>query len=429
MDNNSIIELLKKELVVAMGCTEPACAALVGNKLTELLGGPPSCVTVSASRDMVKNAMGVGIPNCEERGLLAAVCLGVFSKNPVKDLSILSIVTTEQKLEATRLAKTSKLNLVTDVPSLYIRAAAELNGHRASCAISQKHTLFTELMLDERSLLPETSPFLTRAEISNDDANLLQILELDDILKFAHGVDKKDVDFVLDAAKTNFKLAEYSVQHRCGLGVAYAALADLPRPPKNLGEAFTCAAAYASAASDARMSGSPQPVVINSGSGNQGITCTVPIFVLAKFLKSSEESLIKALVISELVGLMITARKDRLSALCGVFTAAMGAGCGMVFLLDGGLHEMNLVIRSMVANLSGIVCDGAKTSCALKVYSTVQSACLSVRMAINNCAPDRSCGIVGNNAQESIQNLMLMCHEGMIETDKVVMSIMLDKQL
>lgn len=425
MLNDQIVALLKKEMVVAMGCTEPAASALAGSKATELLGAIPTRVTVFASRDMIKNAMAVGIPNCEERGILTAVCLGVFSKNAQKDLSILAQVTQEQRECAAKLVKASALELAEDVPPVYVRVEAEGGGHKASCTVSYEHDHFTEMSCDGAALLYQSQERDGKGDA--EDA-LLGSLSLQDVLDFVKTVDKADVAFVLEGAKTNYALARHSLEHGYGLKVANTVLADMPKEPSTIQEAYTYAAAYAAAGSDARMSGCPMPVVINSGSGNQGITCTVPVYILANYLHSSPDKLLEALCLSELVGLLITARKDRLSALCGAFTAAMGAGCGMVYLMDGGIDEMNLVIRTMVGNLSGIVCDGAKTSCALKIYSCVEAATLAVRMAFNGEAPGRESGIIGANAMESIDNLMNISHNGMVSTDKVILSIMLNKQ-
>lgn len=423
MLNDQIVALLKKEMVVAMGCTEPAASALAGRKATELLGCIPSWVTVYASRDMIKNAMAVGIPNCEERGILTAVALGVFSQSVKKDLSILSHVTLEQRQNAVELLKVSVLKLAEDVPPVYVRVEAEGGGHRASCTVSIEHDQFTEMSRDGVSLLKKN----LELESSGARDALVASLSLQDALYFVKRVDKEEIAFVLEGAKTNYALACYSLEHGYGLEVGSTVLADMPQEPSSIQEAYVYAAAYAAAASDARMSGCPMPVVINSGSGNQGITCTVPVYILARYLQSPLDKLLEALCLSELLGLMITARKDRLSALCGAFTAAMGAGCGIAYLMGGGIDEMNMIIRTMVANLSGIICDGAKDSCALKIYSCVEAATLAVRMAFHGNAPGRESGITGANAMESIDNLMYVSHNGMVSTDKVILSIMLNK--
>lgn len=422
----SIIQVLKNEMLVAMGCTEPAAAALAGNKAVELLGLPPERLTVYASPEMIKNAMSVGIPNCEERGLLFAVCLGACSDNGAAGLSILSRMRPGQSDEAVALAKKSRLELAEGVDPVYVRVAAEGGGHSASAVVSEKHDHFSELIRDGRSVAPEFQKGAGPA--ADEDFSFLERMEIKDVLNFIAEVDVKDVAFVLDMARTNLDLARYSIREHCGLRIAETVLEGFPEQSTNLHEAMTKAAAYASAGSDARMSGCARAVVINSGSGNQGITCTVPLLVLAEYLASSDAQQIKALCISELVGLLITARKGRLSALCGVLTAAIGAGCGMVHLMGGGLREMNLLVRNMVSNLSGMICDGAKNSCALKIYSSVEAAGLAARMAFKGQAPGAESGIVGADASESIDALMKLSHEGMADTNAAILAMMLDKQ-
>lgn len=426
MNSEKTIQLLKKEMVVAMGCTEPAASALAGNKARQLLGCMPERVVAYASRDMVKNTMAVGIPNCSDRGLLTAVCLGVCSESGIHDLSILSDVNDAQRAAAAELLARSQLELVENVPPVYVKVVAYAGENKASCTVSLEHDHFSEMTVNDRVLLREEIQADSRAE--DDLAKYAETLTLEEILKFAHDVNPEDVAFVLDAAKTNLDLADYSLKHDYGLKIASTVLADIPQTPTTLSEAMTLACAYAAAGSDARMSGCPRAVVINSGSGNQGITCTVPLLILGQYLGCRRETLLQALCISELVGLMITAKKDRLSALCGAFTAAMGTGCGMIHLMNGGMEQMDLMVRTMVGNLSGIVCDGAKNSCALKIYSSLQATCLAVRMAFKGEAPGKESGIIGSNAMESIDNLMNMCHEGMVKTDHTILSIMLDKQ-
>ena len=423
-DNASIIGLLKKEMVTAMGCTEPAAAALAGSKARELLDCVPEKLTVYASRDMIKNAMAVGIPNCEERGILTAVCLGVFSECRVKDLSILSAVTDAQRSNAAKLSTASRLELAEGTDPVYVKVEATAGEHKSVCVISGEHDRISDMQKDGNHIQITAQP---GCQVGDEVSNILNSMSLADVIDFVTDADMGELRFVMESAETNYALAKHSVETGYGLHVANALLEDMPARPGTLHEAMTFATAYAAAGSDARMSGCPKAVVINSGSGNQGITCTVPVLMLGRYMNCNDDKIIEALCISELVGLMITARKDRLSALCGAFTAAMGAGCGMIWLMGGSLNEMNLVIRTMVGDLSGIVCDGAKTSCALKICSSLQAACLAVRLAMRGNAPGRESGIIGGDAMESIDNLMTMSHDGMVDTDKVILSIMLNK--
>lgn len=426
MEMQKYVAFLKQEMVVAMGCTEPAAAALAGGKAAELLGCPPESVRIEASRDMIKNAMGVSIPNCSLRGIQAAVCLGACGGNPESGLSILSVVTERQQAAAAALTGNTVLELAEQVPPVYIKVTLRGGGHCASCTVSDQHDRFVSLIRDEEELLEQVAE---EAEGSGNGCLLKEDeLTVPEILRFARRVPLEEVSFVLTGAKINLALASYSVEHEYGLTVGKAILGDRPEPPRTFSEAVHQAAGLAAAASDARMSGCAREVVINSGSGNQGITCSVPVLRVGEFLNVSEEALTRALCVSQLVALSLTLRKGRLSALCGAFTAAIGTSCGFVYLLDGGRDEMDMAIRTMVANLTGIICDGAKQTCALKIFSCVEAAGLSCQLAFHGQAPGRGNGIVGSDCAETIDHLSRISHEGMTVTDRTILSIMLDRQ-
>ncbi|MCR4676552.1 MAG: L-serine ammonia-lyase, iron-sulfur-dependent, subunit alpha, partial [Sphaerochaetaceae bacterium] len=184
----------------------------------------------------------------------------------------------------------------------------------------------------------------------------------------------------------------------------------------------------AAAGSDARMSGCSMPVIINSGSGNQGLTVTLPLYVLSSYLKTGEEKLLRSVCISELIGLALTARKNRLSALCGAFTAAIGTACGYVYLLGGSTVQMERAVNNMIGNLTGIICDGAKTTCALKIYSCLQAAATSTELALKDFAPGKESGILGDDGKQSIDYLSRVSTEGMENIDSTVLAIMMGKQ-
>ena len=427
----TLVDLLKKEMVPAMGCTEPAASALAGAKARELLEEKVEHATVYASRDMVKNAMGVGLPNCELKGILAAVALGICGGDTKKSLSILSEITDKQKEEAAKIEAT--LVLVDKVPPLYVSVKVQGNDHEAVATISGEHDRFSHLEKDKEVLVdlplePETAQ--KNSEEKNSDRDFLKTLKLDDIIAFANEVEINDVSFIEKAIKINLDIARQAIKGNYGLQVGKTTLAATElenEAPKSLSEAFDVAASYASAGSDARMSGCSMPVVINSGSGNQGLTVTVPVYIVGKYLKVPEEKVIRAVCVSQLVGLALTARKNRLSALCGAFTASIGTACAYVYLLDGDRQTMDRAVNTMVGNLTGIICDGAKNTCALKIYSCLQASALSVKLAVKGFAPGSESGIVGSDSLESMVHLSRISCEGMEQTDKTIMSIMLDK--
>lgn len=424
MDRNAFLNLLKKEMMPAMGCTEPAAAALCGAKAHELLGaGELESLRINASRDMVKNAMGVGIPSSPLKGLGVAVALGYAVGSTKDGLSILSALTNGQVEEAKGIK--TELSMVHDVPPLYVSVTAKsVDGRECTAAISGEHDRFCLLEKNGEVLL---SLPLDPSEGSAADEDILRELTFEEVMEFADTVDVGELSFVRDAIRTNYEIADFSIEGNFGLEVGKTMLEGIREPLTSLKDAFSKGAALAAAGSDARMSGCPMPVIINSGSGNQGITVTVPVKVVADYLACTEERAIRAVCISEIVGLILTAKKNRLSALCGVFTAAIGTACAWVYLLGGDSRMMNMAINTMVGNLSGIICDGAKSTCALKIYSSLECASMSVRLALKGLSPGSESGIVGGKISETIENLSRLCNEGMKATDETVMSIMINK--
>ncbi|MFA6681431.1 MAG: L-serine ammonia-lyase, iron-sulfur-dependent, subunit alpha [Sphaerochaeta sp.] len=423
---DKFLELLIKEMRPAMGCTEPAASALAGARAGELLGAIPTSVEVVTSRDMVKNAMGVGLPNCSLKGIQAAVALGVCGGPVEAGLSILSEIGEEQLLLAKNLAVS--LSISPTVPSLYIQVTARKGENSAVAVISGEHDRFSFLQKDGEILL--SLPVDNCSSILEEsDEDVIGRATLAELFAYADSAPEQAISLCLNAKDTNLAIAEHAVRNEYGLSVGRIASESLNMEPKSLSEAFSLGSALAAAASDARMAGCPLPVIINSGSGNQGITLTVPLAVVASYLKKSDEALGKALVLSELVGLSLTARKNRLSALCGAFTAAIGTACGLVYLLDGDLEIMDRAINTMIGNLTGIICDGAKMTCSLKIYSCVEAANLACKLAFRGYSPGNESGIVGRSSLESMDFLSRISREGMEETDRTILSIMLGKQL
>lgn len=423
MENLRFVDLLNKELVIAMGCTEPAASALAGARAKELLEGEVTKISVETSRDMVKNAMGVGIPNCENKGIQVAVSLGVAIGNIENGLGILSDLSDENLQKA--LTYKVDLTMVEEVPPLYIKVILENDKHSSVAIVSGNHSYFSYLKQDDNVLVDEP---LINTNNKNNDSTFMADVSLDEIISFSKELPKETSDLLISAATTNLAIAKHALTKEYGLAVGKHTYERLNDPPTSLDEALSLGATLAASASDARMAGSSFPVVINSGSGNQGITITLPIYTLAKYLKKSDSELASALCIGELVGLCLTEKKDRLSALCGAFTAAIGTACGMVSLLDGSIEEMNKAINIMIANLTGIICDGAKNTCSLKIYSCVQSADLALTLAMKGNAPSEESGIVGMDCGHSIDYLSRISHEGMQQTDKTILNIMMEKQ-
>ncbi len=418
-DTPQFYHLLTRELMIAMGCTEPAAAALAGAKARELLPEEPLRDEVDASRDMVKNALGVGLPNCDLMGIQAAVALGAASKEVSKGLAILSEIDEEQQKRA--LEMEISLSLVEDVPPVFIRVEAIGPNHTSRVVISGEHTRFAHLQLDEEVLL--SLPLEVKEERNKE---IIEELSLSEIAAVCETIDEDEFHFVLEGAHTNYQIATVGREIGYGLEVGKTMGENLPQEATTLEEAYRLGSVYAAAASDARMAGLPLPVVINSGSGNQGITISLPLLVMGSYLKVSNEHLIKSLALSHLVALVLTAKKRRLSPLCGAFTAAIGTACGLTYLQGGDVDALERSVNNMVGDLTGIICDGAKGSCALKIFSSVESAGMSSRLALKGKAPTPLSGIVGKDALQSFANLKVLSHEGMEQTDRTILSIMMN---
>ncbi|OQA42084.1 MAG: Serine dehydratase alpha chain [Spirochaetes bacterium ADurb.Bin315] len=411
---------------VAMGCTEPAAAALCAAKASELLGENPVRLHVSASGEMLKNAMGVGIPNTALKGLKAAVALGAAIADIQDGLNILSTI--DEAVISKAEGFPVSLTIVKDVPSLYIQVEADGVHHSSRATISGEHERFSELVKDEEVLLslPLDGCSATLEEV---DEVILSKSTLADILSWVEEAPPEAHALVLNALETNLSIARHSLESEYGLTVGKTIFTDCEKELQSLDQAFKRGSALAAAASDARMAGCPLPVVINSGSGNQGITLTVPLAPVAEYLSSSDEELARALLVGQLVGLSLTAHKSRLSALCGAFTAAIGTACSLVYLLGGSQKQMDMAFNTMVGNLTGIICDGAKGTCALKIYSCVEAAHLAVKLALKGVGADGKSGIVGMSSQESIDFLARLMKEGMGKTEETILSIMVGKEL
>jgi len=429
--NQELLGVLKKEMVEAMGCTEPAAAALAAAAAATVLrssfGLMPERITVAASRDMIKNSMSVGLPNASLKGLKAAVALGAIGGNPKDGLAVLAAITQETEYLARQFLEDGRVELIMrdEVPPVFIKVTTWTGGHEIVSLITHRHDRLESLNVDGEELIGKGE------EGRDEPADRADIFlkgypSFDQMVDFADSVALKDIDFLVDAALVNLRLSEHSLDEHYGIEVGRQSMTFVGERSAVM-DAMNTATAKAAAASDARMAGSALPVVINSGSGNQGITTTVPIIVLAQKIGASRESLSRALALSNIVAITITARKGRLSSLCGAFTAAIGTACGFVKLLGGGKNEINRAVNNMVGNLTGIICDGAKGTCALKIDSAVHAAALSSVMAMDSTSASAGGGIIGVDADASIDHLERIVCEGMDATDRTILDIMLMK--
>ena len=432
MTNPELLQLLRSEVIPAIGCTEPIAVALCTARAKELLGAEPDSITVHLSKNVYKNALAVGIPNTGMTGLPIAIALGATVGKSEYMLEVLRDATPEAvayaKAYMLRVPATIKVDY--EAPSLlYIHVEVSSNGQTAHATIMDEHTHFV------------TSP-ISNSEASNTQPSLkessplkgeLEEVNLRRVYDFAASVDTTELAFLLEGAEMNTAAAETSFadQYGHGLGRLLRAntLTATPEMEKLFGNTlFTKIISYTCGACDARMSGAMVQVMSNSGSGNQGISCSIPVYLYAKENNCTEEQTLRALALSNLTVIYIKQSLGRLSALCGCVVAATGSAAGITYLMGGTYDEITYAIKNMIANISGMICDGAKPGCALKVTSGVATAIFSAYLAMQHSYADSTEGIVEDDIDRTIRNLTRIGHDGMKVTDDLILDIMTHKQ-
>lgn len=420
-----IIELIQREVVPAIGCTEPVAVALCVAKATELLGKRPEKITLRLSGNILKNAMGVGIPGTGMIGLPIAIALGALIGKSEYQLEVLRDVNPEAVEEGKKYIDEKRIEILhcQDAPSnLHIEVTVESGEHSAEAVISEAHTNFTYLKKDDQVLLDKRE----KKEENKDDAKKEDIrLNFAMVYEFAMESPIDEIKFILHARDLNKAAALTALSGNYGhsLGATIKS-----RGMKYFGDTpVEHMISYTSAACDARMGGAAIPVMSNSGSGNQGITCTMPVVSFAEDIDASEEQLIRALTLSHLTSIYIKQSLGRLSALCGCVVASTGASSGITYLMGGTYNEVCAAIKNMIANLAGMICDGAKPSCSLKISSGVSTAMMSAMLAMNGKCVTSAEGIVSEDIDRTILNLTSIGREAMSETDKLVLNIMVNK--
>lgn len=419
-----IIELVKREVVPAIGCTEPAAVALAVAKATELLGETPAHISVGLSGNMLKNAMGVGIPGTGMIGLPIAIALGALVGKSEYGLEVLRDVT-PQWVERGRTyigEGRIEVHLIPETPSnLHIDVmVSDEKGNEAHTVISMAHTNFVELSKG-KEILFRSEP------VSADSTSEQHTVDLDmrTVWEFATESPLEEIDFILQARDLNKAASELGMSENYGH--------SLGQTVKNVGRIYFGDGRLAnmisatSAACDARMGGASIAVMSNSGSGNQGITATMPVVSFAEDCGASREQTARALMLSHLTSIYIKQSLGRLSALCGCVVASTGASSALVYLMGGGYPEVCATVKNMVANLTGMICDGAKPSCSMKISSGVSTAMMSAMLAMEGKCVSQAEGIIHDDVDQTIHNLTSIGKDAMTATDLHVLNIMTNK--
>ena len=422
-ERDFIIRLIKREVVPAIGCTEPIAVALCVSKAARLLGKEPEKIKVLLSANILKNAMGVGIPGTGMIGLPIAVALGALAGNPDYQLEVLKDITSDDVERGKQVIAENRINIQLKeniAEKLYIEVIMSAGPDETTAIISGGHTCFVYEARNGNVLLDERISAV--AEESEEDGSL----SLRKVYDFALTAPLEEIDFILDSARLNKAAAEASFKGDYGHSLGKSLRNDNER--RVMGDSvFTRILSYTSGACDARMAGAMIPVMSNSGSGNQGIAATLPVVVYAEENQKSREEMIRALVLSHLTVIYIKQSLGRLSALCGCVVAATGSSCGITYLMGGGYEEMTYAVKNMVANLTGMICDGAKPSCAMKLTSGVSTAVFSAMLAMEHKCVTAVEGIIENDVDRTIHNLTRIGAQGMNETDRLVLDIMTHK--
>lgn len=419
-----IISLIKREVVPAIGCTEPAAVSLAVAKATETLGEIPAHISVGLSGNMLKNAMGVGIPGTGMIGLPIAVALGALVGKSEYGLEVLRDVDSTWVERGKKYISEGRIeiHLVPDTPSnLYIdiEVSGE-NGENAHTVISGSHTNFIEISKGTE-ILHKTSSHNAATDNTTENEGDIR-LDMHTVWEFATETPLEEINFILKARDLNKAASQLGMKEKFGhsLGSIISRKGDLYFGTGLVSKMISAT----SAACDARMGGATIAVMSNSGSGNQGITATMPVVSFAEETGADEATLTRALTLSHLTSIYIKQNLGRLSALCGCVVASTGASSALVYLMGGSYEQVCSAVKNMVANLTGMICDGAKPSCSMKISSGVSTAMMSALLAKEGKCVSQTEGIVHDDVDKTIHNLTSIGKEAMTETDLHVLRIM-----
>lgn len=414
------LNILKHELVPALGCTEPIAIAYASAKACQILGTFPDSIEMSCSGNIIKNVKGVTVPNSGGlKGIDVAAILGAVGGNADRALEVLEGITPEH------IARTKELvaqhicscTLVEGVANLYITAKVIKDEHYAEVTIVNQHTNITRIVKDGEVLLDQ--PVEAEAEDAGIDKSTLTVK---DILEFADQVKMEDIEEVIGRQiQMNTAISQEGLDNNYGAQIGKTLMHVWGK------SVTTRACARAAAGSDARMGGCSMPVVINSGSGNQGMTVSLPVIAYAEEWEVSKQKLYRSLVVSNLIAIHQKYYIGSLSAYCGAVSAACGAGAGITYMYGGSYEQVSLTIINTLGNVGGIVCDGAKPSCAAKIASSVDAALMAFNLSIQNKSFLPGEGIIKGDVEETIKSMGYIGRVGMRATDTEILNIMIDR--
>ena len=422
---DKIIEILNANMVLATGCTEPGAIALTAAAAAEKLGETVETLDVIASGNIIKNAYSAGIPGTGLTGIEYAAAIGAIVAKPEKQLEVINGITAEQldTAKAMVAAKKVSLDLSKDPEKLYIEVIAKGNGHMTKAIVAKAHTNLCYLEKDGEVLMDTRSP---SAEGGKAGIDVREYLSVAKIHEFATTVDVEKLDIIKQSVEVNSIIAGEGMKNDYGLMIGKSMEKEIKQGIR----AYDCinySMMIAAAAADARMAGADFSVVTNSGSGNQGISSSVPAIAIAEYMGKNREEMLRAVTISSLMAIYIKAQFGKLSAFCGATVAASGTAAAITYMLGGGVKEMEYAVFNMVGNVTGMCCDGAKPDCALKIATCVNAAWQAALLAMKGIRVQSNEGIVDEDVDKTIANFCLLGNEGSVELDRLMLNIMLEK--
>ncbi|MCY6957762.1 L-cysteine desulfidase family protein [Clostridium brassicae] len=423
------IKLINKEVIPAIGCTEPIAVAYAAAKARKTLNKKPEIIDVFVSGNMLKNGMGVGVPGTGMVGLDIAAATGALGGTADAVLEVLKSITQKDVIEGKRMMKEGRVNVKVkeNVADLYIEVICRNGNDNARVIIEDTHINIVLVELNNKVLFKKDNEKSSVKKVALEENDDEVYLSVDSIYDFAVNAPLEDIKFIREKDKLNEEISKEGLSNDYGLKVGKTIdkyidkglLAD---------DIIISAIKRTSGGADARMAGCMMSVMSNSGSGNQGITASMPVIAVGEKLGASEEKITRALALSNLMAIHIHNYLSRLAALCGVVVAGTAASCGITYLLDGNIDAIKRAINNMLGNITGLVCDGAKTSCALKVSTAVNAAVISAMLAIENIGISEKEGIIDKNVENTIRNVGNIGSYGMKQTDKMMLDIMVAKQ-
>ncbi|MEH7502587.1 L-serine ammonia-lyase, iron-sulfur-dependent, subunit alpha [Neobacillus drentensis] len=424
MGKHKILTILEKELVVSLGCTEPVAIALAAAKAKSYALGQIAEISVKASGNIIKNAKSVGIPGMTAKGLEFAAALGATAGDPNNQLEVLTGLGLYDEQTALKLIEAGKVTACqADTPKrLYIEVIVKTEKHTSRVVISDNHSKITLIEVDGKEVYHGGCENIG---IQTDDEEL-EALTIDEVYEWILQADLNDLTLIKKSIELNRVIGMEGLAGDYGLNVGRT-IKDNVKKGILSDDLATAAMSLAAAGSDARMAGSKLPVMANTGSGNQGIAVTLPVVAAAEKLQVSEEKMIRAVALSHLITIHIKSKFGRLSALCGVTAAGMGASGAIVYLLEGGLQQIKAAVQNTIGNVSGMICDGAKAGCAMKVSTCSNVAVQSALLALNNQEIQSTDGFIHNDVEKSIESFCKLGNEGTRQTDELILKLMLEK--